>query len=269
MKFFLLFISLILIQFVAVGQATTASKILLKNKDIITGKILEVKPGEFVKIEILGNNVITIPYNDIETIYLDATQATPTKDNTNNMASPKDEKPLNDFYFESHNELLVSVGAGKIYGLPAEIGGFPTGIGRPRNSNIFGGIYTSNGVGYKKQYYAGIGFGYNGHSTNNNFSIPYVLDLRYRAFPDKKFSPMALFAFGAEYQRGGMGAITFIDGLGLSIKFKEHFNAHFIFSHTYIRYNKGLSIENGPVEESLGSSYSNYVGARIGVSFKL
>lgn len=80
---------------------------------------------------------------------------------------------------------------------------------------------------------------------------------------------MAMLAFGAEYQRGGMGAITFIDGLGLSIKFKEHFSAHFIFSHTYVRHNRGLSIENGIVEESLATSYSNYVGARIGVSFKL
>ncbi len=269
MKSILLIFSLVLIQLCTIAQTTPASRLVLKNKDVITGKIIEVKPGEYVKIEILGNNVITIPYTDIETIYLDATQAVSTKSSSDNTPSTKEDKPLNDFYFESHNELLLSVGAGKIYGLPAEIGGFPTGIGRPRNSNIFGGIYTSNGVGYKKQYYAGIGFGYNGHSSNNNFSIPYVLDLRYRLFPDKKFSPMAMLAFGAEYQRGGMGAITFIDGLGLSIKFKEHFSAHFIFSHTYVRHNRGLSIENGIVEESLATSYSNYVGARIGVSFKL
>jgi hypothetical protein len=233
---------------------------------MITGKIVEVKPGDYFKIEIIANNVITIPYNDIKIIYLD--------ENAKEVTSPamvagsssgKETKPLSDFYFESNNELLLNIGVGKVYGLKGlDLIGSPTVL----NEDVAGGFYSANGVGYKKQFFAGIGLGYIGHS-DDYYSIPYMLDLRYRIFKEKKFSPIVKFSIGAEYLKGGLGTFSFAEGVGLNIKFQEKFSANFFFTHTFVRYMPNLSLENGPVEDLIGNSYFNYIGARLGISVKI
>lgn len=96
-----------------------------------------------------------------------------------------------------------------------------------------------------------------------------MLDLRYRVFSEKKFSPIVKFSIGAEYLKGGLGTFSFADGVGLNIRFQQKLSANFIFTHTFVRYMPNLSLENGPVEDVTGNTYFNYIGARLGVSFKI
>jgi hypothetical protein len=179
LKPYLLVILFALLSLITLGQVQP-SKIILKNKDVITGKILELKTGEYVRIEMVGNNVLTIPYDEIESIVLDASTAVPSSTNT---TIAKSENPLGHFYFESFNEAVVNLGIGKMYGLPKE-------LGLVLNEDFMGGFYTANGVGYKGNYFVGLGFGFIGHKEEPNYSIPYVLDVRCRLFRDKKLSPL-------------------------------------------------------------------------------
>jgi hypothetical protein len=256
----------ITVHFAGFSQEIKKSKFILNNGDVISGKIVEVKPGDYIKIEILASNVITIPYNDIKLIYIDETTEVSSKPiDYSKPSEPKEKNPLSDFYFESNNELLLNIGVGKVYGLKGlDLIGSPTIL----NQDVAGGFYSANGVGYKKQFFAGIGLGYIGHSEDY-YSIPYMLDLRYRIFKDKKFSPIVKFSVGAEYLKGGLGTFSFVDGVGLNIKFKDKLSANFIFTHTFVRYMPNLSLENGPAEDITGNSYFNYIGARLGVSFKI
>ena len=258
-------LALVCISILSFSQEIKKSKFILTNGDVISGKIVEVKPGEYFKIEILANNVITIPYNDIEIIYIDEkneSASSPAAIQT--PKAPKESSTLSDFYFESNNELLLNIGVGKVYGLPDFGFGMPTVL----NQDVAGGFYSANGVGYKQQFFAGIGLGYIGHS-DDYYSIPYMLDLRYRVFKEKKFSPLVKFSIGAEYLKGGLGTFSFVDGIGLNIKLQQKFSANFILTHTFVRYMPNLSLENGPAEDLTGNTYFNYIGARLGVSFKI
>ncbi len=261
LKHILLIISLLMVQLVAMAQ-TPKSKIVLKNGDILTGQILELKPNEYVKIEALGN-VITVPYSDIKTLFLNENDYKAEGTAAPMPATNKPEKPLGKFYFESHTEGALGIGIGKVYNLP-----YTFGI-TVLNDNVYGGVYTANGVGYGGKFFAGIGLGAYGNSEGQSYSLPYTLDLRYRVFAQKKFSPMVMAYAGAEYLEGGLGTFTFCDAVGLSIKLKQHFGIHVLAAHTFVRFMPNLSLENGPIEEILGNSYYNYFGLRAGVSFKI
>ena len=115
-----------------------------------------MKPGEFFKIEILGNNVITVPYLEVRIIYLDESE--PVVNNARVVQESsvrKESNELSDFYFESNNELLLNIGVGKVYGLPDLGFGTPTVL----NQDVAGGFYSANGIGFKGQFFAGIGPG--------------------------------------------------------------------------------------------------------------
>lgn len=260
-NFTLTLIALLFNLFVA-AQTQTPSKIILKNGDVITGKIIEIKPGESVKIEILGNNVITIAYSDVQQIILDAEQEVRNPESMSQPINPKKSEELKKFYFEMNAEAVLGVGAGKVYGLPKE---FPT----VPNDDVFGGVFTSFGVGYNKQWYAGLGFGFYGNKNEPNYSIPYVLDLRCRILKDKKFSPVVLGNVGAIYHEGSLGSFTFSDGVGLSIAPKERMSFNVIFTHTYTRFMPGLSLQNDAVESAFSNLYLNYLGIRLGLTIKV
>ena len=62
------------------AQSNQISKVILKNNDVLTGKIVEIKPGEYLKLEIVGNNIIQIPYSDIaQIVFDDKVTAAPTE----------------------------------------------------------------------------------------------------------------------------------------------------------------------------------------------
>lgn len=83
------------------------------NGDVVTGKLIEVKPGEFFKIEILGNNVITVPYLEVRIIYLDESEPVVSNARVVQESSVrKESNELSDFYFESNNELLLNIRVG-------------------------------------------------------------------------------------------------------------------------------------------------------------
>jgi hypothetical protein len=269
MKAFLLTIfSILFFQWSTMAQ-TPASKIILKNNDVLTGKIIEMKPGEFVKIEIVGNNVLTIPYAEIAQIILDVSSA-PTS--TSLAPSPaKLTKPaLSDFYFETINEVGLGLGMGEVYGF-----GFDTLSLSLANSDVYGGFFTVNGVGYKNKFFAGIGIGILGHSgyddnsTTMGYSMPFTLDLRYRPFDQKKFSPLVSLSTGMSYYEGSIGTFTLLSGLGLSIRFDSRFDAQLLLTHHYDRFSPQLSVENGFLEQMFSGAYVNYGGARLGVSYRL
>lgn len=240
------------------GQETLISRITLNNNDVFTGKIIEIKPGDIVRIEIAGGNVISIPYGDVKHIQMDAGQKEPVQSAT----GTKSDKPLKRFYFESHHEFVLGVGAGNVMGLPGE-------FGQVINDDVFAGLMNAVGVGYGRRWFAGFGFGYLGHKNEPSFAIPYLLDLRCRLLPNHKLSPMVVASAGGVYQEGGLGSFTFSDGIGLSIAFKERLSAHFIANHTYLRLSPGLSLPNDEAEKFFANSYRNYIGIRLGVNFKI
>jgi hypothetical protein len=269
MRAFLLTLFGILVFQWSVLAQTPASKIILKNNDVLTGKIVEMKPGEFVKIEILGNNVLTIPYSEIAQIILDGSSA-PTPTNSAPTPGKKKKPDLGTFYFETINEVGIGLGLGEVYGF-----GFDTLSLKLANSDVYGGFFTVNGVGYKNKFFAGIGIGIIGHSgyddnsTTMGYSLPFTLDLRYRPFEQKKFSPIVSLGAGMSYYEGSIGTFTMLSGLGLSIRFENRFDAQLLFTHHYDRFSPQLSIENGPLEQLFSGAYVNYGGARIGVSYRL
>jgi hypothetical protein len=272
MRSFLLLFCSFLLSLNLLCQTPQVSKIILKNNDVLTGQIIEMKAGEYVKIEIVGKNVLTIPYSDIAQILLDANQA-PTPPST--PAAPdrkptQSAKPLRRFYFETINEASIGLGMGKVYG-------FNTGFENVQlaNRDVYGGFYTTNGVGYNNMLFAGIGIGILGHggySDDNNdfgYSLPFTLDLRYRPLPTKQFSPLVMLGTGMSYYEGSIGTFTMLSGLGLSIRFRERFDAQLLLTHHYDRFSPQLSVENGILEDAFNGVYVNYGGARIGISYRM
>lgn len=259
------------------AQTAAPSKLILKNGDVISGKIIELKPGEYVKIQIVGNNILEIPYADVQEIILDASEATTTPkeekkpEPTTTVAPSSSEKPLKDFYFETHHEFSFGLGAGKVYGNPYE---YITG--QIVNDDVFAGYYTTNGVGYKGMLYGGIGFGFYGRSgfgDDNNqkskYSLPFLVDIRYRVMPNSKFSPYVMLGTGISYFDGSLGTFSFTDGVGVSLKFTNRFNAHMLICHTYERFSGSLSVNNSALEDFYKGLYVNFIGARIGISYKI
>lgn len=276
MKKLILTLVAVLVCTVIFSQTPQTSKLILKNGDVITGKIIEMKPDEYIKIQIVGNNILEIPYTDVQQIILDASETTTTVkpnqvEEKEEIATPtKNTKPLKDYYFETHQEFAFGLGVGKVYGNPYE---YLTG--QIVNDDVFAGYYTVNGVGYKNMLFAGIGFGIYGHTgfgDNNEkskYSIPFMLDVRYRVLPKSKFSPYVMLGTGISYYDGSLGTFSFMDALGLSINISERFNAHILISHNYERFSGSLSVNNSAVEDFYKGLYLNYMGARLGISYKI
>jgi hypothetical protein len=252
------------------SQEDRVSKITLKNGESLTGKILEYKPGEYLKLLYLGTNTIEIKDSDIAEIIPDVNAVTadkPKASREKKTTSNSDKK----FRFQSHNELTLGLGVGKIYGFP-----FEELVGQQANADVFGGFYTANGVTYKNALFAGLGFGFYGHKGvsddgeyNSSFSMPFLIDIRYRMLPAKTFSPLIMVATGMSYHDGSLGSFSLTDGIGLSVKLNDHLNVQLLFTHFYNRYSSRLSVNNGFLEEFYKNIYLNYAGPRLGVSFTL
>jgi hypothetical protein len=258
------------------SQTTPTSKIILKNRDVMTGQIIEMKPGEYVKLEVVGKNVITIPYSDIAEIILDASADSKRSEAPAEKASnkkPKESLGSKKFYFETINEVGLGLGMGKIYGF--NYGPLLPDAEDPANTDTYGGFYTVNGIGYKNILFAGIGIGILGHSGISDdsdafkYSVPFTIDVRYRPLSQQQFSPIAMLGTGMSYVHGSFGTFTVLSGVGLSIRFNERFDAQILFAHHYNRFSPQLSVENGLLEEFYSGAYVNYGGARLGVSYRL
>ena len=252
------------------AQTERISRIVLKNGETLTGKILEYKSGEYLKLQYLGNNIIDIQDSDIADIVFDvnATSDTQTKTPREKKSGTDSAKTLR---FQSHNELPIGLGVSKIYGFPYE-----EFVGRQPNSDVFAGFYTANGIVFKNAFFAGIGLGFYSHKGisedaqfNSSFSIPFMLDFRYRVLPKKTFSPIVMVATGLVYHEGSLGSFSFNDGVGISVRINDHVNGQLLFTHTYNRYSPQLSVGEGVLKEFYRNIYLNYVGPRLGVSFTL
>ncbi len=253
------------------AQSPVISKIILKNGDAISGEIQELKPGAFVKIKVVGNNILEIPYADIDNIIMDASKATNPEKTIAPIADKKVKSELKDFYFQTFNEFAFGLGAGKVNGYK-----FEDLTGVIPNSDTYAGFYTANGVGYKNMLFAGIGMGFNGHQglsdfddQNFSYALPFTLDVRYRVLPTSKISPLVMAAVGMSYYEGSLGTFTFMDGVGASIQITNRFESYLLFSHTYDRFSSSLSVNNSTLEQFYSGIYLNYIGARIGVTYKI
>ncbi len=278
MKHFLLFISVIYCTLTAVAQETRKSKIYMKNGDVITARILGLKADVAFTIEMSINVEVDIPLTDIDYIVMDANNSkvyltSPTANHSQKSElSEKQERTLGDFYFESVNEGVVSLGVGKIGGFTMDTPLFDQWGGiygydkqTVPNTSSFGGVYTANGIGYKKWGFAGIGIGGMGYSDNIGFSVPFMLDLRARILPAKKISPLVMVSTGIAYHKGSVGSFDFNDGAGVSIQLKNQINIHALLAHSYMRYYGRLSASGATV---LDGVYYNYFGIRLGASFR-
>ncbi|MFN4885371.1 MAG: hypothetical protein ACK5HD_04060 [Bacteroidota bacterium] len=260
--------------------AQSDARIVLKKDQVITGKIVEIKPGSHVGVEMFGS-VVQIPYADVSYIILDPNfQMSANNGNSNTNQKGKKESGMNnqpaaDWVFESINEGVVSVGVGAVEGINGsyvydpifgQVIYLPPAYDGP-NADVFGGVYTANGVSYKGKYFAGIGIGAMGHSGyDGDFTMPFAVDLRARIFSDKRISPYFMLASGITYHKGGVGSFDFVDGAGVSLRIHERLNAHALLSHTYTRFYGKLSA--GSASSMLDGMYLNYFGLRAGVSFR-
>jgi len=265
MKRVLLTCFLAIFSLVAMAQ-TTKSSVLLRDGSIIKGDLLEVQVGTSVKMRIAGGSEVSIVYSEVVAIYPDGSYAEKESKSKNNAApspeeSKKEEIALTPWHFESHNELAMGLGVGPVGGSRDPFTGDPLS-----NGDSFFGIYTANGVGYKNLFFAGIGIGFSGHAEGASYNIPFLLDLRCRVLPTKKFSPIIMAATGVSYFEGSVGTFDVCDGVGLSIQVNNKLNAHLIFTHTYQRFQGALRTDG---VQGLDNQYFNYVGGRLGVSFKL
>jgi hypothetical protein len=264
------------------GQLTAQSdaRVVLKKDQVITGKIIEIKPGSHVGVEMFGS-VVQIPYADVSYIILDPNfQISTASGDINSKQKVKKDIGLNsqpaaDWAFESINEGVVSVGVGAVEGINGSYVYDPTSgqmiVSPPAydgpNADVFGGVYTANGVSYKGKYFAGIGIGAMGHSGyDGDFTMPFAIDLRARIFSEKRISPYFMLASGITYHKGGVGSFDFVDGAGVSLRIHERLNAHALLSHTYTRFYGRLSA--GSASSMLDGMYLNYFGLRAGVSFR-
>lgn len=277
MKKVILFLFVCFISVIGIAQETKKSKIYLKNGDVLTARIVGYKPQEAFTIEISGNAVVDIPFNDIEYIVLDANNKNVSKPNevnasNLNAAPDKEKKEYGDFYFESVNEGVVGLGVGKVGGFTIDTPLFDQWGGiygydkqTIPNTTSFGGVYTANGIGYKNWAFAGIGIGAMGYSDDIGFSVPFMLDLRARVMPTKKISPLVMISTGIAYHKGSVGSFDFNDGAGVSLKLNDQINIHALFAHSYMRYYGRLSASGAAVLDGI---YYNYFGVRMGASFR-
>ncbi len=274
----LLLLALSISTLVAFSQESRKSKIYLKNGDVLTARIVGYKPQESFTIEISVNGILDIPFNDIEYIVLDANNMNTSKPaelsaaDINTMPARTAKKEYGDFYFESVNEGVVGLGVGKVGGFTIDIplydpwGGiygydkqtFP-------NTTSFGGVYSTNGIGYKNWAFAGIGIGAMGYSDDIGFSVPFMLDLRARVMPTKKISPLVMVSTGIAYHKGSVGSFDFNEGVGVSLKLNNQINIHALLAHSYMRYYGRLSASGAAVLDGI---YYNYFGVRMGASFR-
>jgi hypothetical protein len=252
--------------FVSFAQ-TAKSAVVLRDGSVIKGELLEVLVNNVVKMKIAGGSEITIQYKEVAAIYPDAsyadTAAPATNIATSNPSPPAEKKiaPASEWHFQSHNELALGLGVGPVGASKDPFTGKALS-----NGDSFFGIYTANGLGYKNLFFAGIGIGFSGHAEGASYNIPFLLDFRCRVLPDKKFSPIVMAATGVSYFEGSVGTFDVCDGVGLSIMVNSRLNAHLIFTHTYQRFQGALRAEGAA---GLDNLYFNYVGGRLGVSFKL
>ncbi len=261
-------------------MAQSDARVVLKKDQVITGKIIEIVPGSHVGVEMFGS-VVQIPYADVSYIILDPNfQISTASGDINSKQKVKKDiglnsQPATDWAFESINEGVVSVGVGAVEGINGSyvydpIFGqmiyLPPAYDGP-NADVFGGVYTANGVSYKGKYFAGIGIGAMGHSGyDGDFTMPFAVDLRARIFSEKRISPYFMLASGITYHKGGVGSFDFVDGAGVSLRIHERLNAHALLSHTYTRFYGRLSA--GSASSMLDGMYLNYFGLRAGVSFR-
>ena len=261
-------------------MAQSDARVVLKKDQVITGKIIEIKPGSHVGVEMFGS-VVQIPYADVSYIILDPNfQISTASGDINSKQKVKKDiglnsQPATDWAFESINEGVVSVGVGAVEGINGsyvydpflgQVIYLPPAYDGP-NADVFGGVYTANGVSYKGKYFAGIGIGAMGHSGyDGDFTMPFAIDLRARIFSEKRISPYFMLASGITYHKGGVGSFDFVDGAGVSLRIHERLNAHALLSHTYTRFYGRLSA--GSASSMLDGMYLNYFGLRAGVSFR-
>lgn len=267
MKYFLLMLGICMVS-ISFAQPGNPEKIVMKNNDVVTGKIIEIVPDTYVKVLVYGSSELTIPYNQIAYIQFDATLpekfAAPPKETFQIVPSPKD------FYLMSVNEGVVALGIGKIGGLSMDAPvidpntGFVTSYTKITfpNTTSYGGFYTANGVGYKGWGFAGIGIGAYGYSKKIGFEMPFMLDFRARILPSKKISPLVMTNIGIGYHKGSVGSFDFNDGAGVSVQFSSRIQAHALLAHSYVKYDGQLSASGA----SLGNYYYNYFGLRLGAS---
>jgi hypothetical protein len=277
MKIKLLFCAFIAL-FTSSVNAQTDARIVLKKNEVITGKVVEIKAGISVGVEMYGS-IIQIPYNDISYIIFDPTFQVSTMNRSSDKGINKNTERTagntSDWVFESVNEGVVSVGVGAVEGINGsyifdpnlnQVIYLPPAYDGP-NADVFGGIYSANGVSYKGKYFAGIGIGAMGHSGyDGDFTMPFAIDLRARIFSEKRISPYVMIASGITYHKGGVGSFDFVDGAGVSLRIHDRLNAHALLSHTYTRFYGRLSA--GSASAALDGMYLNYFGLRAGVSFR-
>ncbi|MFM1772490.1 MAG: hypothetical protein RLZZ71_1632 [Bacteroidota bacterium] len=274
----ILFLFTCFLSIATMAQDAGKSKIYMKNGDVITARIVGYKPQEAFTVEISTNVIVDLPFNDIQSIVIDASKAPAQAPNENQNSlwskpeEKKKDKVFGDFYFESVNEGVVGLGVGKVGGFTIDTPLFdPWGgiYGYDKqtipNTTSFGGIYTANGIGYKNWAFAGIGIGAMGYSDDIGFSVPFMLDLRARLMPSKKISPLVMISTGIAYHKGSVGSFDFTDGAGVSLKLNNQINIHALLSHSYMRYYGRLSASGAAVLDGI---YYNYFGVRMGASFR-
>ncbi|NVO19591.1 MAG: hypothetical protein HXX13_07815 [Bacteroidetes bacterium] len=186
------------------AQSYGENAVFLKSGSILYGKILEENPGKDLKLEIIGNNILVLPYNDIEKII----KSEPKSLSGEYRSSPIEISPAYSFY-----------------------GGTTNSQGFTVISSYYFPFHMSTGLGLgveKFNYHVLPVFAELKYSMMCSQVIPYIYGHFGYAFPLSKSSSDA----NAEINHGGILAAG---GIGIRKNFARQ-NA-FIFSVGY-RYQK-------------------------------
>ena len=91
-----LFLSLFIaaLSFTAFAQDIAKSKIYMKNGDMITARIVGYKPQQAFTVEISTNVIVDLPFKDIQSIVIDASNAPAQvpNDNSNSLWNKPEKK---------------------------------------------------------------------------------------------------------------------------------------------------------------------------------
>jgi hypothetical protein len=235
------------------AQQDTKAKVHLTNGDVISGILIEYIPGGHLTIRTVGDNVVTIPQAEIRSVEM-GNGATQTTTAATANTEPE-QKTLGKAYFESNSEALMAVG----------IGSSDTKVSAP---GMFFGAYSANGVGIGEIVFIGIGTGFQWHTQDPNYTIPFALDVRWRMLKGKKFSPIMAGMGGVGIHESGLGSILFGGSLGLNIRMKEKLGLNLMAFYHYHKFDKQLTAGGTQAAGNLKNVDFSYIGIRVGIQVK-
>ena len=207
------------------AQNTNQDVVYLKNGGIYRGTVIEMKVGEFVRLEIIGRNVIVIQMDEIDRITKE-----PIEGGTNTTTTPtttsKPQVPVQPIEPEPEPEPVTLERPTEGYVAFVEgtlnIGNSGTFNGPVTYGNVLVSMHVINSYLFNDRFTIGLGTGLEGFG---NLTIPGFIDSRYFFFKDDT-SPYLFGQAGYALTSGNNSELSHHGGamLGVGFGIKRYFD---------------------------------------------